>query len=132
MHLKNGFTLFELLIVMLIISLFFSVVLPPVSTYYEKYRGYLYAEKLVLYIAEKKRNAFLYGEDIKIYVKNNILHISNGETYAVKEGIIEMERPINLFSTGTTDGGKIFFYYKHYTYIIEIHPPFANLSLDIK
>lgn len=129
---KRAFTLVELLLVLLIAGMFFGLILPQGVRSYERYRGALEAEKILLFLSEKRREAFLAGKDLEVYSENGTLYLSDMSSYFPKEGSIELKRNFYFLATGTTDGGEVKYHYKGYTYVIEIESPLAEFRMRIE
>lgn len=129
---SSGFTFIELLIVISIIGLIFSIVVPFSQARYEKYKGTIEAEKVLLFLSEMRRKAFLYGKEIEIDSKEGALVTSEGNTFKVEGGFIEIKKPFKFYPSGTTNGGKVYFHYGKSSWIIEINPPFSELTLKEK
>lgn len=126
---RKGFTLIELLLVVLIVGLLFSVVIPFSQRRYERYKGALEAEKALLFLSEKRREAFLYGKEIEISSEKGTLKTSQGETLKIEGAFVEVKTPFKFYPTGTTNGGLIYFYYGGLIWVIEVKVPFSELYL---
>lgn len=129
---ERAFTLIELLLVLLIVGMFFGITVPSGVRYYERYKGALEAEKILLLLSEKRREAFLLGRDLMVLSENGTLLISDNSSYTPKEGSIELKKPFYFLATGTTDGGEVYYYNRGYTYVIEIVAPFAEFRMRIE
>lgn len=126
--LTNGFTLIEILIVVLLVGLLYSVVLPVTQRTYEKFQAMRKLEDLKAFLSECKRQAFLYGEKIEIIAVDNSLRA--GEmTFSGIDLTFRLDHPIVFFPLGTTSGGKIGIYYKDSYYELEILPPQGEIRL---
>lgn len=131
----QGFTLVELLIVVVIVSLIFSLVTPSIENLYTRYSIHLSAEKVLFYILDFKRRAFLFGEEIEIYEREGKLIICTTEGEEEKtfeDFIVEISQPIKFFSTGTTNGGVIKLKKENYTLIITIKAPLGDFLIEEK
>lgn len=126
---NSGFTFMELLIVILITGFLFSVVMAFSQEMYYKYKGALEAEKVLLFLSEKRREAFLYGDEIEIFSKEGILLTSKSESLKLDGGFIEIKVPFKFYPTGTTNGGLVYIYYKKISFSVEIKPPSSELYL---
>ncbi|RKX59205.1 MAG: prepilin-type cleavage/methylation domain-containing protein [Thermodesulfobacteriota bacterium] len=125
----HGFTLVEILIVISIIGLIFSVTLPISYELYESYKNSLKAQKVMLYIASLKRESFLYSEEKDISSSEGIL-IVNGEPKVFPGVYIVVKKPFKLFKNGTSNGGEIEIYVGGEKYKIVVSAPFGDLSLE--
>jgi len=127
---KNyGFTLVEILIVVSIIGLIFSVTLPISYELYESYKNSLKAQKVMLYIASLKRESFLYSEEKDISSFEGAL-IVNGEPKVFPGVYIVVKKPFKLFKNGTSNGGEIEIHVGGEKYKIVVSAPFGDLSLE--
>lgn len=126
---SKGFTFMELLVVVMMVGLLLSIIVPFSQARYERYKGAVEAEKVLLFLSEMRRRAFLYGKEIEINSQEGALFTSEGDTLKIEGGFIEVKKPFKFYSSGTTDGGVIFFHYGRSSWVIEIHPPFSELSL---
>jgi len=117
----------ELLIVMVILGFLFSIVVPASQDFYLRYKNSLEAEKVLLFLSEKRREAFLYGEEIEIFAENGTLFTSRNETLRLKEGFITVEKPFKFYPQGTTNGGLVKIYFKRASFEVEVKAPFSEL-----
>ncbi len=115
---------------MLIIGLLFSVVLPSSKEIYDRYRGNLYAEKILLFLSEMRREAFLYGMEIEITLQDGALKTREGKFFKPEIGKIDMPEPIIFYPLGTSRGGKLFYHYGKITFLIEVKAPFGEILLS--
>ncbi len=118
----------ELLVVIAIAGLIFSVVLPFSQARYEKYKGTIEAERVLLFLSELRRKAFLYGKEIEIVSKEGGLVTSDAEAFKVEGAFMEVSKPVHFYPSGTTDGGRVYFHYGRSSWVIEIKPPFSELT----
>jgi prepilin-type N-terminal cleavage/methylation domain-containing protein len=127
---KNyGFTLVEILIVIAIIGLIFSVTLPISYELYETYKNSLKAQEVMLYIASLKREGFLYSEEKDISSSEGAL-IVNGEPKFFPGVYILVKKPFKFFKNGTSNGGEIEIRVGGERYKIIVSAPFGELSLE--
>jgi prepilin-type N-terminal cleavage/methylation domain-containing protein len=127
---KNyGFTLVEILIVIAIIGLIFSVTLPISYELYETYKNSLKAQEVMLYIASLKREGFLYSEEKEISSSEGAL-IVNGEPKVFPGVYILVKKSFKFFKNGTSNGGEIEIRVGGERYKIIVSAPFGELSLE--
>jgi prepilin-type N-terminal cleavage/methylation domain-containing protein len=127
---KNyGFTLVEILIVIAIIGLIFSVTLPISYELYETYKNSLKAQEVMLYIASLKREGFLYSEEKDISSSEGAL-IVNGEPKVFPGVYILVKKSFKFFKNGTSNGGEIEIRVGGERYKIIVSAPFGELSLE--
>ncbi|MEM3828965.1 MAG: type II secretion system protein [Conexivisphaerales archaeon] len=129
---QNGFTLIEMLIVLIIIGMLFSITMPVSYSVYQRYQASLKAQKILIYLDSLRLKAFLHGKDFLIYSKDQKLFIDNNTYNATSDTFVNIEKPILFFSTGATSGGKIHFSINKYDYTINIESPFGKMILTNK
>ena len=126
---NHGFTLVEILIVVSIIGLIFSITLPISYELYESYKNSLKVQKVMLYIASLKRESFLYSEEKNISSSEGAL-IVNGEPKVFPGVYIVVKKPFKLFKNGTSNGGEIEIHVGSERYKIIVSAPFGELFLE--
>jgi len=124
-----GFTLVEILVVIAIIGLIFSVTLPISYELYESYKNSLKVQEVTLYIASLKREGFLYSEEKDISSSEGAL-IVNGEKKVFPGVYILVKEPFKFFKNGTSNGGEIEIQVGSEKYKITVSAPFGDLSLE--
>jgi len=126
---NHGFTLIEILIVVTIIGLIFSVTIPVSYELYESYKNSLKAQEVMLYISSLKRESFLYSEQNYVSSSEGALMV-NGGREAFPGIYIDIKKPFKFFKNGTTDGGEIELRIGGEKYKIIVSAPFGELSLE--
>lgn len=126
---KRGFTLMELLIVVMIAGLLLSVVLPFSMETYGRYRGLMIAERLMLFLAERRVEAFLYGRDIRIEVRDEKLLSTDGKAFEHPDCKITLPRPIEFYARGTSSGGTVEITCRNHDLLIEVEPFTGKITL---
>ena len=126
---KKGFTLIEILIVVAIIGLMFSVSLPISYSMYKSYKASLKAEEVMVFISTLKREPFLYSEAKVLSSRDGVMTVSGKEeTFA--DTVIQIDHPIEFYKNGTTSGGALKIYVEGQTYSLNVQAPFGNLVLE--
>jgi len=110
----RGFTLIEILIVMVLIGLSISVVIPNIGNTLDKIRFKGETKKAFELIEKMKFNAFFYQKSIKISEQGNKLVISGMDFSKdeVPDLVYSMKNEISFSPNGVTPGGQILLYFK--------------------
>jgi len=127
----KGFTLIEILIVMSILSLLFTVGLPISYRLYQSYQASLKAEEVMVFMATLKRDSFLYSEAKVVLARDGILFV-NGIEKVFQDTLIQIDQPIEFYKNGTTSGGIIKIVVGDQAYSLNLQAPFGTLILERK
>jgi len=127
----KGFTLIEILIVMSILSLLFTVGLPISYRLYQSYQASLKAEEVMVFMATLKRDSFLYSEAKVVSSRDGII-IVNGKEKVLQDTLIQIDQPIEFYKNGTTSGGIIKIVVGDQAYSLNLQAPFGTLILERK
>jgi len=125
---ERGFTLIELLIVVLIVGLLYSTIYPFGQRLYSRFEALKKLEEIRTFLLEQKREAFLYGKKIELYVQEGRLITQDNQTFSSQDILFSSPDPIIFYPLGTTNGGNLTVIYKDFTFEIEITP----ITGDIK
>jgi general secretion pathway protein H len=128
---KKGFTLIEILIVLSIIGLMFSVALPISYSMYESYKASLKAEEVMVFISSLKRESFLYSEAKVLSSKDGVM-IVNGKEKTFDDTSIQIDQPIEFYRNGTTSGGTLKIYVGDQAYTLNVQTPLGGIILERK
>ena len=128
---KKGFTLIEILLVISLIGLIFSVSLPVSYSMYNSYKASLKAEEVMIFIASLKRESFLYSEGKLLSSKDGMLTV-NSEEKVFTDTSIRIDQPIEFYKNGTTSGGTVNIYVGSQAYALNVKPFFGDLTLERK
>ena len=128
---KKGFTLIEILIVLSIIGLMFSVALPISYSMYGSYKASLKAEKVMVFISSLKRESFLYSEAKVLSSKDGVM-IVNGKEKTFDDTSIQIDQPIEFYRNGTTSGGTLKIYVGDQAYTLNVQAPLGGIILERK
>jgi prepilin-type N-terminal cleavage/methylation domain-containing protein len=126
---KKGFTLIEILIVVSILGLMFSVSLPISYGMYMSYKASLKAEEVMVFISGLKRESFLYSEAKALSTKDGVMTV-NGKEKTFEDASIQIDQPIDFYRNGTTSGGTVKIYVGNQAYSLNVQAPFGNLILE--
>jgi general secretion pathway protein H len=128
---KKGFTLIEILIVLSIIGLMFSVALPISYSMYGSYKASLKAEEVMVFISSLKRESFLYSEAKVLSSKDGVM-IVNGKEKTFDDTSIQIDQPIEFYRNGTTSGGTLKIYVGDQAYTLNVQTPLGGIILERK
>jgi general secretion pathway protein H len=128
---RKGFTLIEILIVLSIIGLMFSVTLPISYSMYGSYKASLKAEEVMVFISSLKRESFLYSEAKVLSSKDGVM-IVNGKEKTFDDTSIQIDQPIEFYRNGTTSGGTLKIYVGDQAYTLNVQTPLGGIILERK
>jgi prepilin-type N-terminal cleavage/methylation domain-containing protein len=126
---SRGFTLIEILLVISIIGLMFSVTLPISYDMYRSYKASLRAEEVMVFISSLKRESFLYNEMNVLSSKEGVMRV-NGEEKLIPETFIQVDFPIEFYKNGTTSGGILTLMINEQVYVLQVQAPLGKLFLE--
>lgn len=126
---EKGFTLIELLIVVLIVGLLYSTIHPFGQRLYSRFEAMRKLEEIRTFLLEQKREAFLYGKRIELYVQEGRLITQDNKTFSSNDVFFSSPNPIIFYPLGTTNGGNLTIIYKDFTFEIEITPPTGDIQV---
>jgi prepilin-type N-terminal cleavage/methylation domain-containing protein len=128
--LKNkGFTIIELLIVIILVGMVLSVALPVSYGMYTTYKASLSAQEVMAYVSELRRDAFLYSERKVLSSQDGNMTV-DGEKKIFREINVHISEPIIIFRNGTSSGGVIVLNVGDVVQNLVIKAPLGNLSLE--
>ena len=126
---KNGFTIIELLIVIILVGMVLSVALPVSYGMYETYKASLRAQEVMTYVSGLRRDAFLYSERKVLSSQDGAITVDGSKK--IFNGIkINISEPIVFFRNGTSSGGVIELSVDEVDKSLVIHAPLGDLSLE--
>jgi prepilin-type N-terminal cleavage/methylation domain-containing protein len=126
---KNGFTIIELLIVIILVGMVLSVALPVSYGMYETYKASLRAQEVMAYVSEMRRDAFLYSERKVLSSQEGNMTV-DGEKKIFREINVHISVPIVFFRNGTSSGGNIVLSVGDVVQNLVIKAPLGDLSLE--
>ncbi|MDY0187329.1 MAG: type II secretion system protein [Syntrophus sp. (in: bacteria)] len=126
---QRGFTLIEILVVMILLAVLLSAVLPVSYNMVRRYGAAMRAQEVMLYISGLRRDAFLYSEKHLLGSLENTLTV-DGASIPFADVQITVEPPIFFYSNGTTTGGRIDITVDGERYLLHVTAPFGTLSLE--
>ncbi|MFZ1980800.1 MAG: prepilin-type N-terminal cleavage/methylation domain-containing protein [Smithella sp.] len=126
---KNGFTIIELLIVIILVGMVLSVALPVSYGMYETYKASLRAQEVMTYVSGLRRDAFLYSERKVLSSQDGNMTV-DGEKKIFKEMGVHISEPIVFFRNGTSSGGVIELIVGDVVQNLVVKTPLGDLSLE--
>jgi prepilin-type N-terminal cleavage/methylation domain-containing protein len=126
---KKGFTVVELLIVIILLGMVLSVALPVSYGMYATYNASLRAQEVMVYVSEMRRAAFLYSERKVLSSQDGNMSV-NGEKKIFSGININISEPIIFFRNGTSSGGVITLNVGDVVQNLVIKTPLGDLSLE--
>ncbi|KJR40403.1 prepilin-type [Candidatus Magnetoovum chiemensis] len=126
---EKGFTIIELLIVLVLTAAILSITMPVSINIYNRYKASLEAEKVLVIFAKTQRLAFLYGQSRSMTAKNGIIYINN-EKSAVEGVFASLASPIVFYSTGASAGGVATVYVNNFTFKIYVASPYGEIYMQ--
>lgn len=127
---NRGFTLLELLLVVLIVGMVYSMAIPYTKAIYERFQEMRQLEEVRAFLLEVRSRAFLYGETLIVNCEGEKLFAESGELI-LKGASFEMERPIYFFPLGTTSGGSIVINFGERSYRVLVHRPGGEIKIEL-
>ncbi|MGA3281580.1 MAG: prepilin-type N-terminal cleavage/methylation domain-containing protein [Smithella sp.] len=126
---KNGFTIIELLIVIILVGMVLSVALPVSYGMYETYKASLRAQEVMTYVSGLRRDAFLYSERKVLSSQDSTITVDGSKK--IFNGIkINISEPIVFFRNGTSSGGVIELSVGDVVQNLVVKTPLGDLSLE--
>ena len=127
---KRGFTLIEMLIVVAIVGILFSVVAPMSINMYRSYMASQTAEKMLIMLSQIRRHSFLYSEEYEIKCKKGKLYV-NDKLVKLKDKITcTTDKPIVFYNNGTSSGGKMRLDVSGFYFTLKVKAPFGAISME--
>ncbi len=127
---KRGFTLIEMLIVVAIVGILFSVVAPMSINMYRSYMASQTAEKMLILLSQIRRHSFLYSEEYEIKCEKGKLYV-NDKAVKLKDKIVcTTDKPIVFYNNGTSSGGKMKLDVSGFYYTLKVKAPFGAISME--
>lgn len=126
---KKGFTIIELLVVIILLGMVLSAALPVSYGMYTTYKASLRAQEVMAYVSELRRNAFLHSERTVLSSQDGKMTV-NEEKKIFKEVNINISEPIVFFRNGTSSGGVIMLGVGDVVQNIVVNTPLGDLSLE--
>lgn len=134
---RQGYTLLELLVVMLIFSLLSALVIPRLSTVYHSFQLAYTRDDIIAQIGSLGYQAFQQGQNFKL-IRYPPSAPENGDS---KEKVeeqqilplelppdwqIRTETPLFFQANGVCRGGTVFIHYQEQVFRLLLEPPFCQ------
>lgn len=126
---KNGFTVIELLIVVVLIAAVFAVALPVSYGMYTSYATSLKAQDVMASLSNAQRDAFLHSQAAVISAVNGVMTV-NGEKILIEDLEVSMPAPIIFYRNGSSSGGVITMKSGDHILRLAVAAPLGELSLE--
>lgn len=137
-----AYTLLELLVVLLIVSLLTALVFPRLVTLYQSFQLAYTRDDIIAQVGSLGYQAFQQGRYFKLfYYPPEIIENSLENVEQKKEELqeplplelpagwrISTETPIHFQANGVCNGGTVFLHYQEQSYKIQLIPPFCQAS----
>lgn len=125
---RYGFTLIEILIVVLIIGFMFSIVFSVSYQSYKKYRTYYNITMVVAKLKEARKESFLYSDTKTVLSEKGQLYIDSKQI-KVDGCFFNIDKEI-IFTKSGSEGGTVTAICSNHTYTIKILPPYGDIVLE--
>lgn len=138
----RGYTLLELLVVLLIFSLLSALVIPRLTTVYHSFQLAFTRDEIIAQIGSLGYQAFQQGQNLKLirYPPDAIENVDAENVDAEKEiekqqplplelpdgWQIHTETPVIFQANGVCRGGTVFVHYQEQVFRLLLEPPFCQ------
>lgn len=129
MRKEKGFTIIELLIVIILLGMVLSIALPVSYGMYATYNASVRAQEVMAYISELRRGAFLYSEMTVLSSQDGIMTV-DGKKKIFSGMQVQLAEPIVFFRNGTSSGGIIVLRFGDVVQNLAVKAPLGDLSLE--
>lgn len=120
----------EILLVISIIGLMVGVSVPASIEMYRNYKSSLKAEEVLGYVANVRRESFLYGEETVLSTVEGRIRHADGRSMSSADLYVQSDAPIRFYKNGTTSGGVLRIRAGESLYRLKIAAPFGDLLLE--
>lgn len=125
----NGFTLIEILVVLVIVSLMLSVSMPVSYSMYQRYQASQKAEAVLVWVSAIRMDSFLYSKESVIDAQGGRLMLDGTEETRARAVTAYMDKPIKFSRNGTTSGGQIKIGVSDSIFFLDVEAPFGGIRL---
>ncbi|RKZ41272.1 MAG: hypothetical protein DRQ49_05720 [Gammaproteobacteria bacterium] len=135
-YFQCGYTLLELIVVLVIFSLLAGLALPRLTTMYDSLKMAYERDEVIArlgslgYLAFQQRRGF----DLTIYPLETFEPYEIPETFTTELPVdweIRTKTPIHFFANGVCSGGIVYLYHQGKAFRVELEPPFCEPKLMV-
>jgi len=127
-----GYTLLEIVVVLLIFSLLAGLAMPRLTSMYDSVQTAYQRDDVLARLGSLGYLAFQQGRDFELV--SYPLEESTLEASATDKSPLELpdgwqvrtERPIRFFANGVCSGGLVYLIYQGREFQVQLHPPFCK------
>lgn len=135
---NRGYTLLELLVVLLIFSLLSALVIPRLTAVYHSFQLAFIRDEIIAQIGSLGYQAFQQGQNLKLirYPPNAIENVDSDEEEIEEQPPLPLElpdgwqihteTPIIFQANGVCLGGTVFVHYQEHIFRLLLEPPFCQ------
>lgn len=121
-----GFTMVELLVVMVIIALLGGVVVPNISSYINSRTLAEQRKSLATEIAALPAKAHFTQQAISINSSDQLALVTSGQ---INKDQITITQPIKVLSNGFCKGGELTLSLAGNNYVLSVNPPLCSVTM---
>ncbi len=127
-HYQYGYTLLELVVVLLLFSLLAGLTIPRLTTMYDSFKNAYERDEVLAHLDSLGYIAFQYARefDLKTYPPK-IPNIDDPKRLKLPKGWqVRAKTPIHFFANGVCTGGLVYLHHQGTTYEVVLKAPFCK------